>query len=264
MKHTMAAILFLSLSYNVDATIHHLFIDVNILLETCTKAATKEVGLWDITKYTAYMGKAPNKADFFKSLKNCPAQSTLQTYNEDIAMPLILSDWFIGLEKNSVIKSKILTYLDKHPGMSNIEKTIFKNIANMMLTPAVFIGTQLLKKDIVKIIQKLQKSMVYSVHIIGNLDKESEPLLIKLLQAQFIADSSHCIFSNRLQQLKPHDGYYNALIDYCKFDPKECLVVDIEKKHVQGAKNAGMSSILIQGQSASQLKNELSRHNIQV
>jgi FMN phosphatase YigB (HAD superfamily) len=148
--------------------------------------------------------------------------------------------------------------------MADIEKTIHKNIANMMLTPATFIDTQLLKKDIVKIIHKLQKHAQFSVHIIGNWDKESEPFLIKLLQSQSVADAKHCVFSNKLQQLKPHDGYYSALVDHCDVDPKDCLVIDVEKKHIQNAKNLGMTTILIQGQSSSQLKNELSRHHIQV
>jgi len=263
MKNKLIALLFLSLTYNLDAKINHIFIDINLILETCTKAATKEIGLWNATKYCTYMGKSPSKAEFFKSLKNCPAQSELQTHNEDIAMPLILSDWLLGLQKNSTIKSTIFNYLDKN-SMSDIEKTIYKNIANMMLTPSIFIDTQLLKKDIVKIIHKLQKNTQYTLHIIGNWDKESEPFLIKLLQSHAVADAKHCIFSNKLKQLKPHDDYYTDLLSYCDFDPKECLLVDVEKKHIQGAKNLGMTTILIQGQSASQLKTELSKHHIQV
>lgn len=263
MKNKIAALLFLSLSYNLDAKITNIFVDVNLLLETCTKAATKEVGIWDSTKYTTYMGKTPNKADYFKSLKNCPAQSDQQTYNEDLVMPPILCDWLLGLQTNSTVKTTIFNHLTKS-SLSNIEKTIYKNIATMMVTPKTFVGTQLVKKDVAKMIQKLLQSSQYTVRIIGNWDKESEPFLIKLLQTQLSIDTKNCIFSNKLQQLKPNDGYYSALVCHCNVNPKECLVIDTEKKHVQGAKTIGMTSVLIQGQSASQLKTELCKHKIQV
>lgn len=263
MKNKFLALIFLSVSFHLDAKVTHIFIDINLLLETCTKAATKEVGAWNSTKYLAFMGKIPCKADFFKALQNCPAESNQLTYNENLTMPFILSDWLTGNQKNNVIKSKIYTHLDRS-NLSDIEKIIFKNITNMMLTPATFVGTQLLKKDIVKIIQKLQKSGLYTVHLIGNWDKESEPFLIKLLQNQSVIDAQHCIFSNKLKELKPNPSYFTALLDYSGYNPKDCLIVEVEKKHIQGATNAGIATILINGQSASQLKHELARNYITI
>ena len=64
-------------------------------------------------------------------------------------MPLVLSDWLLGFQSNSLIKNTIYKYLE-HSSLSDIEKTVFKNISNMMLSPTTFIGTQYLRKDIIK------------------------------------------------------------------------------------------------------------------
>jgi len=261
MKKKILVFIFLSMAFNLDAKIKHIFIDINLLVETSTSAARNEVGTWNGAKYLAHMGKIPCKADFFKSLKNCSANSDQYTYNEDLTMPLVLSDWLLGTQSNNVIKNTIFKYLE-NSSLSDIEKTIFKNISNMMLTPTTFINTQFLRKDIVKTLHHLHKHATQSIHLIGNWDKESEPLLIKMIVNQTDLNAKHCIFSNKLKQIKPQSDYFDELVAHCKFDPKECLVIDVEKKHIQGAKNAGMASILIKNHSSSQLKTELSRFNI--
>lgn len=261
MNKKLLSLLFLFLSLQLNATIDHVFIDINLLIDTSSSAASKEIGTWNATKYLARMGKIPNKADFFKSLKNCPALSLQQTHNDDLPMPLVFSDWLVGLEPNNAIKNRIFKYLDKS-SLHDIEKTVFKNISNMMLSPSVFIGTQYFRKDIMKIIQTIKKSGIDKIYFIGNWDKESEPLLMKMLQSQSIGDAKHCIFSNKLKQLKPHAEYYDALIAYGDFEPSNCLVIDVEKTHIKGAKNGGMKSILIKDHSAHQLKHDLAQYGI--
>ena len=132
----------------------------------------------------------------------------------------------------------------------------------MMLSPKVFIDTQYLRKDIVKVLHGLHKHADQSIHLIGNWDKESEPLLIKMIAHETDIDAKHCIFSNKLKQIKPQNGFFDALLAHCKYDPKECMVIDVEKKHIQGAKDAGMMTICIKDHSASQFKSDLSRYSI--
>jgi len=261
MNKKLLSLLFLLVSPQLNATINHIFIDINLLVDTSSSAASKEIGTWNATKYLARMGKIPNKSDFFKSLKKCTALSHQQTYNEDLLMPSILSDWLLGLESNSVIKSKIFKHLDKS-SLHDIEKTVFKNISNMMLSPKVFIDTQYFRKDIAKIIQNLNKNKLYTIHFIGNWDKESEPLLIKMLQSQSVGTAQQCIFSNKLKQIKPHPEYYDALLGYTNYEPSDCLVIDVEKTHPKGATDSGMKSILIKNYSAQQLKTNLLQHSI--
>ena len=263
MKKKIFALIFLSMAFNLDAKIKHIFIDINLLVDTSTSAARNEVGTWNGAKYVAHMGKIPSKSDFFKSLKNCPADSDQCTYNDDLTMPLVLSDWLLGVQSNSAIKNTIFKYLE-NGSLSDIEKIVFKNISNMMLSPKIFIDTQYLRKDIVKALHHLHKHADQTVHLIGNWDKESEPLLLKMITHETDIDAKHCIFSNKLKQIKPHVHYFDTLVAHCKFDPKDCLVVDVEKKHVQGAKDAGMASILIKDHSASHLKHELSRYSIHI
>lgn len=261
MQKKILILILLSITYNIDAKIKHILVDINLLIDTSTSAARNEVGTWNGAKYLAHMGKIPSKADFFKALKNCPAQSQQETYNENLTMPHILSDWLIGNQTNHMIKTTIFKHLE-NSNLSDIEKTVFKNISNMMLAPATFISTQYLRKDIIKALHHIYKHGNHKIYLIGNWDKESEPLLIKMITQQTDITAKHCIFSNKLKQLKPNPDFFEALIAYGNFNPKECLIIDVEQKHIQNAKNSGMTSILIKDHSPSLLKSELSRYGI--
>ncbi len=245
------------------SAIKHIFIDINAIVTPSATAASKIVGIINSMKYTAVVGKIPSRCDFFKALKNVPALTDQTTYNEDIAMPAILCDWLLGLQTNAVIKSTIYEHLEKSH-VSEIEKTIFKNISLMMMSPAIFIETQYVIKEFSKILHKLKK-MGYKVYIIGNWDKESEPLLIKLLNHNFTPESKYYFFSNKARQLKPNSQYFDLMLKQFHISNKhECLVIDVEKTHAQAARNLGFSTILLHGQNITQLKSELNRVGIRL
>lgn len=246
-----------------STTIKYIFIDINALIAPSTTAASKIIGIINSMKYTASVGHIPSRADFFNALQRIPAKTNQVTYNEDLAMPPILCDWLLGLQTNHAIKTEISHYLEKSR-LSEIEKTIFKNISMMMLSPSMFIDTQYLIKDFNKIIQTLKK-MGYTVYLIGNWDKESEPMLMKLLAGNNMPDSKHCYFSHKAKQLKPNPHYFELLLEHFKIANKhECLVIDVEKSHTQAARNFGFSTIFLHGHNASQLKSELNRVGIRL
>ena len=246
-----------------SSTIKHIFIDINAIIAPSTTAASKIIGIINSMKYTASVGHIPSRADFFKALKNVPAKTDQITYNEDLAMPPILCDWLLGLQSNLTIKSEISAYLEKSH-LSDIEKTIFKNISLMMLSPSIFIDTQYLIKDFTKILQTLKK-MGYTVYLIGNWDKESEPMLMKLLAGNSLPDAKHCYFSNKAKQLKPNSQYFDLLLKHFNLTNKhECLIIDVEKSHTQAARNFGFSTIFLHGHSSIQLKSELNRVGIRL
>jgi len=264
-KNTIIVILlFLTTFINLQATaIKHIFIDINAIIATSQAAASKVVGVINSMKYVAKVGHIPSKSDFFKALKHVPAKSNQITYNEDLVMPSILSDWLLGLQSHNSIRFAIHQYLDQHH-FYDIERTIFKNIASMMMSPTLFIDTQYVVKDIAKILHQLKKSS-YEVYLIGNWDKDSEPYLMKLLNGHFLPDARHCYFSNKAKQLKPNPEYFDQLLSHYNVHNKhECLIIDIEKHHAQGARNAGFSTILLHGQNPVQLKSELIRIGIRI
>lgn len=255
--------LFLISSNLQSSAIKHIFIDINAIIAPSTTAASKIVGIINSMKYTAIVGHIPNKFDFFKALKNVPAKTNQVTYNEDLAMPAILCDWLLGLQPNATIKSEIYQYLEKSH-LSEIEKTIFKNISLMMTSPSIFIDTQYLIKDFSKILQTLRK-MGYQIYLIGNWDKESEALLMKLMSGHGLPDAKHCYFSNKAKQLKPNTKYFEQLLQHFNITNKhECLLIDVEKAHAQAARNLGFPTILLHGHSSMQLKSELNRVGIRL
>jgi len=262
-KVILALVFFFSQINNIDATIKHIFIDINALIATNTSAAAKVVGIINSMKYAAKVGHIPSKSDLFKALSNVPSESTEITWNEDLVAPTILSDWLLGLRSNSSIHYAITHYLN-HSRLSDIEKTIFKNITSMMMTPTMFIETQLVLKDVAKIISLLKKAG-YKVYIIGNWDAESQPYLFKLLHGNSLPDSRSCYFSNQAKLLKPSTKYFDCLLEHFNITNKqECLIIDVEKHHVQGARNAGLNAILFHGHNPVQLKSELNRTGIRL
>lgn len=257
---------FLPITNPIQASnIKHIFIDINVLIKTSQSSASKIVGIINAMKYTAAVGHVPGKYDFFNALRKVPAQSTQISYNEDLVMPGILCDWLLNLQSNAAIKQAIYQYLDKS-SYSDIEKTIYKNISSMMLSPKTFIDTQYLHmiKDFVKLFQTLKKAG-YDVHIIGNWDKESEPYLLKLMHSHHMPTSmQQCYFSCKAKELKPNPEYFNQLLQTYKTTKHECVIVDIEKMHTQKAKEQGFTSILLHSATPTQLKSELARIGIRL
>ncbi|MBV8660950.1 MAG: HAD hydrolase-like protein [Candidatus Dependentiae bacterium] len=264
---TIAILFFLFISTDLNAVpqdknIKHIFIDINTILTINKTAASKIVGIINSMKYTAKMGHIPSKTDFFKSLKNVPAITEEQTYNDDLIMPVILCDWLLGLQTNHMIRSTIFQYLEKS-SLSEIEKTIFKNVSSMMMSPSIFIETQYLIKEFSKLFHSLKKAG-YTLYLIGNWDKESEPYLMRLLSGHSFPDSNHCYFSNKAKNLKPNPDYFDKLLKYYNLSKKECLIIDIEKNHAYSARNQGFNTILLHDFSPAQLKSELTRIGIQI
>jgi len=255
-------VLLLTTGLATQAQIKHIFIDINALVATSSVAASKHVGIINSLKYSATVGHTPSKSDLFKALQNAPSLSTQKTYNENLIMPCILSDWLLGLQSNNAIKAIIYQHLQKS-NLSDIEKTVFKNIISMMMNPSHLVETQYVIKDLTKILHSLKKNG-YTVYIIGNWDKESEGLLMKLLNGNYLPDQRHCYLSNKAKQLKPHEGYFEQLLKVFNLNKQECLIIDIEKNHAQESRNQGFTTILLHGQNAHQLKSELARLGIRV
>ena len=261
---TIAILFFFLATINIEAsTIKHIFIDINTIIKPSQTAASKVVGIINSMKYTAVVGNIPSKHDFFKALKHVPARTNQQVYNDDLLMPAILCDWLLGLQTNHAIRSAIIHHLDHNNNLSDIEKTIFKNISSMMMSPATFIDTQYLIKDFLKILQALKKAG-YTVYLIGNWDKESEPYLMKLLHGNNLPDARHCYFSCKSKQLKPTADYFDQLLKHYNLNKNECLLVDVEKNHAQSARSYGLTTILLHGHNIVQLKSELSRTGIRL
>jgi hypothetical protein len=259
----IAFLFFFSASIQLNSTpIKHIFIDITTIVKTSATASSQIIGIINSMKYTAVVGHIPSKIDFFRALKNVPALTDQHTYNEDILMPAILCDWLLGLQSNNAVRSAIYKHLDKS-SLSDIEVTIFKNITSMMMSPTMFIDTQYAIKDFSKILQNLKKAG-YTIYLIGNWDKESEPFLIKFLHENHFPDSRHCYFSNKAKQLKPNSDYFDQLLKHYNLNKNECLIIDIEKNHAQSARNQGFSTILLHGNNPTQLKYELTRLGIRI
>ena len=255
MNKKIISFMILFATINLQAEIKHIFLDIGTFVKTDTVKAAKYVGTMSSIQYIAKIGHAPNEADLFKALKPVPSKTTETTYNKNSLMPTIFSDWLLGLQKNNDIKVTVQNYL-KNSSLSKIEKTIFENISNMMMTPKDLIDTLFVMKNSVKLVKRL-KQLGYTVYLVGNWDAESQPLLLQLLQ-EVMPSIDHTSFSNQTKTLKPSTQYFKGLVDHYGIELSQCLSVEVEAENKKGASNAGMKTILFDQKHFSQLKTDLS------
>lgn len=212
-----------------------IFVDVNALFETNKMRSAKYVGIIDSAKYMKQTGHTPSQEDLFKKLAPVPAQSTQVTYNDNLNMPLIFSDWLLNTQFNSKLISQIESYL-KSSKLSAIEKTVLGNIVKMMLTPESLIDTQQTISATQKVIDELHQNG-YKAYLVGNwADTRS------LLQGfkKTCQNLTGVICSGDIHLLKPYQEFYQAVLEKTKCDPSQAVWIEKEDKFVDLAKQYGL------------------------
>ena len=131
----------------------------------------------------------------------------------------------------------------------------------MMLTPSSLIDTQTIVKHIAEIVQSLQ-NQGYTVYLIGNWDKESERLLINLLENHSLRNIK-TFFSHSIKKVKPTNDYYQNLLSKFALEPESCLMIDVEHQHTHAARQAKINNIIvINNHNSADLKNQLATYSI--
>lgn len=212
-----------------------LFFDIEAIFHRNLMRASSYVGKIDSLRYLSSVGHLPSQEDLFKQLKSVKAQSTQVTYNKNLTMPLIFSDWLAAVQSNTKLKDTIQKYF-AHKNISDIEKKVLYAIVSMMMTPQHLADTQEVSGKMETLLTKLKASKV-KLFLVGNWAH------IASLRSEFpeifkFFDGVHV--SGDLHLLKPTEEYYNAVLSKSGIAAQDALWIETESKFATAAKSYGL------------------------
>ena len=233
--------------------------DVETVLETDDMRAANYVGKVDSLRYLRQVGHLPCQKDLFAQLMKAPAESTEYTYNNELRMPLIFSDWLMSVQPAPVLLTKILNFLQSSK-ISDIEKTIFSNIIKMMFTPTSLIDTRKVIKPTEQLLNQL-KQKGYKLYLTGNW------IHVDVLRQNFdklLTNFSGIFVSGKLQELKPSQDFYTAVLQNIHLTAADVLWIERESHFVSKAKQYNLNMILYNPKHVKDTVKELQQFGINV
>ena len=213
-----------------------LFFDVEAIFHTNSMRASSYIGKIDSLRYLSSVGHLPSQEDLFKQLKSVKAQSTQVTYNKNLAMPLIFSDWLAAVQPNTKLKDIIQKYFN-HKNISDIEKKVLYAIVSMMMTPQHLADTQEVSSKIETLLSKLKTCKV-KLFLVGNWAhigslRSEFPEIFKLFDGVYVSGDLHL--------LKPTQEYYNLVLAKSGIMAQDALWIETESKFTTSAKSYGLN-----------------------
>jgi len=202
-----------------------IFFDVESIFETDSMRASGYVGKIASLRYLSQVGHLPCQEDLFKQLKPIRATSTQITYNNNLELPLILSDWLTNQQSSNKIKEIIQKYLSSK-NLSDIEVKVLLAVISMMLTPQHLADTQKTRSKMEHTLQKLKQSG-YKIYLVGNWSN------INVMKMHFpeIFQYVHGTFmSGEIHLLKPYIEFYQHVLSHTNTPSENALWIESESK----------------------------------
>lgn len=213
--------------------------DVETILETDDMRASSYVGKVDSLRYLRQVGHLPCQNDLFTQLMKVPADSTEFTYNNELKMPLVFSDWLMCVQPANTLLTKILNFLE-NAKITDIEKTILSNIIKMMFTPTSLIDTRKVIKPAEQLLNQLKQNG-YKLYLTGNW------IHVDVMQQKFdklLSNFSGIFVSGKLKKLKPSQDFYNTVLQRINLTAADVLWIERESNFVSKAKQYNLNMIL--------------------
>lgn len=232
---------FFSLAANTinSKNISAICFDIEAIFTTDDLKASSYVGKINSLRYLGQVGHLPSQEDLFKQLKGIKSISSQVTYNNNLEMPLILSDWLAQLQSNDKIKDIIQKFLSNKK-LSDIEIKVLLAIINMMLTPQNLADTQKVRSKIEQLLKNLRQKG-YKLYLVGNWAHINS---LKNHFSHIFSYFSGTITSGDIHMLKPYQEYYQEVYKKINSNPKEVLWIETESKFVSRVKNYGYNVVL--------------------
>ncbi len=236
-----------------------IFFDVEAIFHTNSMRASSYIGKIDSLRYLSAVGHLPSQEDLFKQLKSIKAQSTQTTFNKNLIMPLIFSDWLASVQSNTKLKDIIQKYFTSK-SISDIEKKVLYAIVSMMLTPQHLADTQEVNGKMETLLTKLKTSKI-KLFLVGNwahiASMRSEfPHIFKLFDGVHVSGDLHL--------LKPTEEYYKTVLSKSGIAAQDALWIETESKFATAAKNYGFNVATCNPDDHSELINALRSYGLSV
>lgn len=213
-----------------------IFVDVTALFQTNSFKASGYIGKIDAIRYIASAGHKPNEETLFKTLQGLKAKSTVVTYNNNLAMPLIFSDWLAAVESNTKLKEMIQKYFSSR-NISDIEKKVLFAIVSMMMTPEHLANTQEINTKIKQLLEKL-KAQKIKLYLTGNWAHIAS---LRSMFPEIFALFSGVYISGDLHLIKPDSNFYTTVLTKANITAEQALWIETEPKFVSAAQSIHMN-----------------------
>lgn len=240
MKKSFIIVLLAIFSLNITAKpVTAILFDIEAIFESSDLRASSYIGKINAGRYIVKTGHMPSQAELFQQLKSIKAVSKDVTYNDNLEMPLILSDWLAQKQNNAKIKDLIQTHLS-NKNLSDIEVKVLMAIISMMLTPQHLADIQKVRPKIESILKALRQKG-YKLYLVGNWAH------INSLKSQFedIFKYFHgTTVSGDIHLLKPYKEFYEYVLEKNNIDPSTAVWIETESKFASKAKSYGYNVIL--------------------
>lgn len=202
-----------------------IFFDIESIFQTDSMRASGYVGKIASLRYLSHVGNLPCQEDLFNQLKSVKAHSKQVTYNNNLEMPLIFSDWLTLVQPSSKIKDSIQRYLS-NKNLSDIEVKVLMAVVSMMLTPQHLADTQKTRSKMEQTLQKL-KQKGYKLYLVGNWShinsmKSEFPEIFRYFNGTFMSGDVHL--------LKPYPEYYKYVLQATGVNAENALWIETEPK----------------------------------
>lgn len=234
----LGLVAFLAIPTVAYSQINTVFIDIEAIFETDKMKASSYIGKIASLRYLSQVGNLPCQEDLFNHLKPIKALSKQVTYNNNLELPLILSDWLTSQQATAQIKNTIQSYLANH-NLSDIEIKVLMAVITMMLTPNYLADAQKIRPKMEQFLQKL-KQHGYKIYIVGNWAniqsmQQHFPEIFKYCSGSFISADLHIT--------KPQKEFYSTIQQTTKSETHQSLWIETEYKFYQRAQQAGLHTL---------------------
>jgi HAD superfamily hydrolase (TIGR01549 family) len=229
-----------------------------VLCTTNDLQAFYEIGMTTILQYMLKHGK-PSTQKLFEALKDVPAVTKFDAYNDGMRMPQIMVDWQCNAQELRDIQDEMITHILSSK-LEILEKNLMVNTVLMMTKPENFIATRQIIHAGVQLARILKK-LGYKLYILSNWDPTSFPLFMEQFPELFIYEDANLfdgiMTSGKTGIIKPNPEIFEACLKKFNIKKSEAIFIDDTIENIKAAEMLGITSIHCQQKDISKVKKDL-------
>jgi len=229
-----------------------------VLCKTNDLQAFYEVGMTVIMQYMLHHGK-PSSKKVFAVLKDAPAVTTADAFNEGMRLPQIMVDWQCNAQELRDIQDEMINHI-LNSSLTIVEKNLMVNTVLMMTTPEKFIATRQIIPAGIELARTL-KQLGYNLYILSNWDPSSFSLFMQQFPELFKYEDQDLfegiMTSGKTGMIKPNSDIFEHCLKKFKINRSQAIFIDDTIENIQAAEHLGITSIHCQNKNIGNVTKQL-------
>lgn len=252
-KKTKTKLLFLTLLYtlvlipkakiavfDLGGVLFHTKIPVRSLYQQITLKTLLKYLLHPYTTKLNIKGKMLTCLDKIKQRTEEDHFVDLPVDEQGNPLPLLMQEWLSGNITSDQATALIQKTAKENRAIFNcsVERKLMLKIMSFIFNPTMFIETQQIHPDALKVVKKLKEDG-FQLYALSNWDSESF-LLMQEKHKDLFALFDGIMISGEEGLVKPSPHFYHAFLKKYNLDPKLCIFIDDQRANIIGAQSVGM------------------------